>query len=351
MKTLSLLKKLGRFCWRREKFLGLGTGYLFGVPIYRKGLAQDGIKRSLFGICYSRKSWIEQCIASSTERKGLRRALLAYRRRPDFPLKFDALVRGLPPRGRRTVARILNRITHPEACCYSPQEQQEIQNVMFDFRQCVFQVSDEVCYYNGSYLLAQTSLEVSVLYYKHGLDQLRHFERIAQRDIVDVGGYHGDSVLVLAPHTTRTVYTFERAGWRHYLWGGGDRVTPNGRRRSRDLEAHRDGRGTQHRLAVRRRRGAVFGPARHRGRLVRGHGPRWRRSTTCRRARSCTRPRGGSGNWTSRSTAAFHGPAGMRHKSGIRRAGCSGRKGSWSVRISGRRTSATPSRRNRSRGG
>lgn len=209
MKTLSLLKKLGRFCWRREKFLGLGTGYLFGVPIYRKGLAQDGIKRSLFGICYSRKSWIEQCIASSTERKGLRRALLAYRRRPDFPLKFDALVRGLPPRGRRTVARILNRITHPEACCYSPQEQQEIQNVMFDFRQCVFQVSDEVCYYNGSYLLAQTSLEVSVLYYKHGLDQLRHFERIAQRDIVDVGGYHGDSVLVLAPHTTRTVYTFE----------------------------------------------------------------------------------------------------------------------------------------------
>jgi hypothetical protein len=209
MKTPSLLKKLGRFCWRREKFLGLGTGHLFGVPIYKKELAQDGIKRSLFGICYSRKSLIQQCIASSTERKGLRRALLAYRRRPDFPQKFDALVRGLPPRGRTTVARILNRITHPKACRYSPQEQQEIQNVMFDFRQCVFQVSDEVCYYNGSYLPAQTNLVVSVLYYKHGLDQLRHLERIAQRDIVDVGGYHGDSVLVLAPRTTRTVYTFE----------------------------------------------------------------------------------------------------------------------------------------------
>ena len=133
MKTPSLLKKLGRFCWRREKFLGLGTGYLFGVPIYKKELAQGGIKRSLFGICYSHKSWMQQCIASNTEHEGLRRELLAYRRRPDFPQKFDALVRGLPSRGRTTVARILNRIIHPEACRYSPQEQQEIQNVMFRF--------------------------------------------------------------------------------------------------------------------------------------------------------------------------------------------------------------------------
>jgi len=209
MNPHSLLKKLGRFCWRRERFLGLGTGYLFGVPIYKKELAQDGIKRSLFGICYSRKSWMQQCVASRIERRGFRDELLAYRRRSDFPQKFDALVRGLPPRGRLTVALILNRITHPEACRYNPQEQQEIQNVMFDFRQCVFQVSDEVSYYNGFYLPAQTSLEASVLYYKHGLDQLRHLERIAQHDIVDVGGYHGDSVLVLAPHTTRTVYTFE----------------------------------------------------------------------------------------------------------------------------------------------
>ena len=71
--------------------------------------------------------------------------------------------------------------------------------------------------------------------------------------------------------------------------------------------------------------------------------PRSRRWTTCRRSRSPFRRSGGSGNWTTRSTAASPGPRATSPRSGIPRRASTSERAFWSAPISGPMTSARSS--------
>lgn len=59
------------------------------------------------------------------------------------------------------------------------------------------------------YYLEENIFASNVFYYKHGMEDLQTLDKVKNRNIVDVGGYIGDSALVLSKYTDKNVYTFE----------------------------------------------------------------------------------------------------------------------------------------------
>lgn len=133
---------------------------------------------------------------------------------PDYKEAFLKLIDGLKEEDVALIVRILKRQqdirnSKEEALdIYTKEEQRKISEVIECFKKEVFKVSDGLyCYHK--YLLPVNHFEVSVLYYKHGIEYIKNIEYTRNRDIIDAGGYIGDSILVFSELTDRKVYSFE----------------------------------------------------------------------------------------------------------------------------------------------
>ena len=51
--------------------------------------------------------------------------------------------------------------------------------------------------------------ESSVFYHKHSIKELTTLDKVRQKDIIDVGGFIGDSALVFSDFTDKKIYSFE----------------------------------------------------------------------------------------------------------------------------------------------
>ena len=61
----------------------------------------------------------------------------------------------------------------------------------------------------GNYKLPVNMLEYSVFVDKHQIDEIENLESVKNKNIIDVGGFIGDSALILSPLTNKKVYSFE----------------------------------------------------------------------------------------------------------------------------------------------
>jgi FkbM family methyltransferase len=132
----------------------------------------------------------------------------------DFKEKFLALIKDLDPQSIETVTRILRRqqlIKGTEGRnldIWTREEQKRIKELEEAFESLKFKVADDLyCYKN--YLLPVNHFEASVFYDRHGLALVEGLDSVQDKDIIDVGGFIGDSVLIFAPLTNKNVYSFE----------------------------------------------------------------------------------------------------------------------------------------------
>lgn len=152
------------------------------------------------------------------ERKAIK-SFYEYYERSDFKDLFLRLVRGLDAEDVAMIVKILQRQrrakeTTGAADLFSLEEQKEILKMKKELAGEILKVSDDMyCYKN--YFLPIRHFEASVFYYRHGIDCIEHPEKIRQKDILDIGGFIGDSVLVLEPLTEKRIFTFE-AVQKHY---------------------------------------------------------------------------------------------------------------------------------------
>ncbi len=137
-----------------------------------------------------------------------------YYNRIDFKEKFLALISHLDVRSVETVVRILKRQqmikdTEGEKLDILTNEEQERRiKIKEEFDYEKFKIADDLyCYKN--YLLPINHFEISVFVDKHGIDLVDDIHKTYDRDIIDVGGYIGDSILILSPLTRKRVYSFE----------------------------------------------------------------------------------------------------------------------------------------------
>lgn len=134
--------------------------------------------------------------------------------RPDFREKFLNLVEGLDSEDVEEIVKILQRqrlikdTMGQKIDLFTEEEQKLILEMDRELKQQVFRVADDMYCYKH-YFLPIPHFEASVFVYKHGIDCIEHPEKLQNKDILDVGGYIGDSILVLKPLTSRRVYSFE----------------------------------------------------------------------------------------------------------------------------------------------
>lgn len=97
-------------------------------------------------------------------------------------------------------------------------EKNQLLNIENDFFANICEVAPEVFYYQG-YFLPIRHFEVSVFYYKHGLDTFspQTLAKIKNLDVIDVGGFIGDSALIFQDFTDKNIYSFEATSHNYNL--------------------------------------------------------------------------------------------------------------------------------------
>ncbi len=97
-------------------------------------------------------------------------------------------------------------------------ERESLQYLDSDFYPRICGLTPEVFYYQG-YFLPIRHFEVSVFYYKHGLDTFssQTLAKIKNLDVIDVGGFIGDSALIFQDFTDKNIYSFEATSHNYNL--------------------------------------------------------------------------------------------------------------------------------------
>jgi FkbM family methyltransferase len=131
---------------------------------------------------------------------------------PNFEERFKKLMSGLPAESAETVVKIIRRLqmikdTTNKLDLFTEEEKTQLKKVR-NLGKEILKVSDNLYAYKN-YMLPINHFEASVFVYNHGIDKLNSTDTFKDKDILDVGGFIGDSVLMLAPLTTGKVHSFE----------------------------------------------------------------------------------------------------------------------------------------------
>ena len=128
--------------------------------------------------------------------------------------KYMSLIKDLDPNSVKTVERIINRVRRisnlgsGDVDIYTYEEQQELRQMFDSFDKNIIELkSDLYCYKN--FFMPIRYFNPSVLYYYHGMDELKTLDNIKKNDIIDAGAFIGDSALILSKYTEKKVYSFE----------------------------------------------------------------------------------------------------------------------------------------------
>lgn len=136
--------------------------------------------------------------------------------------KLQSLCANLDTASKQTIYAIISRERQayhsPNGRIYTltQQELDELNLIATNFYPKIFEIAPKIFYYNG-YLLPIKQFETSVFWHKHSLNILKTLPKIKNKDIIDVGGFIGDSVLILKDFTTKTIHTFEPTSSNHKL--------------------------------------------------------------------------------------------------------------------------------------
>lgn len=150
---------------------------------------------------------------NDTERKKISTFYELYDS-PDFTEKFLGLISGLDQEDVSEIVKIIARqkmIREETAVGYdlfSREEKEKLYEMRQYMKTHTLQINDGLfCYDN--YFMPVNHFEASVFYYKHGIECVGDCSFLEGKDILDVGGFYGDSVLVFGELPCRTIYSFE----------------------------------------------------------------------------------------------------------------------------------------------
>lgn len=132
---------------------------------------------------------------------------------PDIESKIQRLCANLDKQSIKRINTILARLKilclcrDKKWCKLTAQEEYVLEQLEKEFYPNI--VAFENSYFYNGYFLPINHFEASVFWHNHGLENIRHWERIAHKNIIDVGGFIGDSAIILQKYTTQKVYSFE----------------------------------------------------------------------------------------------------------------------------------------------
>ena len=130
----------------------------------------------------------------------------------DFYQKYLNLIKNLDNESVEVVIGILSKITNynniEDAIYFSLKESKRINDLYEEFRNKIIKINEELFIYD-KYILPENNFELEAFYGKYGMDYVKNLNQVRSKNIIDAGGYIGDSAILFSDYSDKNVYSFE----------------------------------------------------------------------------------------------------------------------------------------------
>ena len=163
---------------------------------------------------FKRQSYLRKLYFHPGEREALAKLFSDAMNREDSAQRFSALISGLDNESKNTVSDIIHRMgmiadgNKSLQDVYTQREQEEFVRMNDEFSSKIVKLNDYLYYYNG-YYLPVNQFDSSVFYSKYAIDELTTLDSVRNKDIIDAGGYVGDTALLFSSYTDKSIHVFE----------------------------------------------------------------------------------------------------------------------------------------------
>ena len=163
---------------------------------------------------FKRQSYLRCLYANHVEREAMAKLFSDAMSREDSAQRFNALISGLDNESKNTVSDIIHRMevisdgNKSLRDIFSQREQDEFVRMNDEFKSKIVKLNDNLYYYNG-YYLPVNQFDSSVFFTRYGIDKLTTLDSVRNKDIIDAGGYVGDTALLFSSYTDKSIHVFE----------------------------------------------------------------------------------------------------------------------------------------------
>ena len=130
----------------------------------------------------------------------------------NFYQKYLDLIKNLDNESVEVVIGILSKITNynniEDAIYFSRKESKRINDLYEEFKNKIIKIEEELFIYE-KYILPTNQFEIEAFYGKYGMDYVKNLNQVRSKNIIDAGGYIGDSAILFSDYTDKNVYSFE----------------------------------------------------------------------------------------------------------------------------------------------
>ena len=106
------------------------------------------------------------------------------------------------------VGKICNYNDIDETVYFSQSQSQKIKKLSEEYNNKIIKINEELFIYD-KYILPKNHFEIEVFYDKSGMNYIKNINQVKNKNIIDAGGYIGDSAIVFSDYTDKNVYSFE----------------------------------------------------------------------------------------------------------------------------------------------
>lgn len=144
----------------------------------------------------------------------IQQGLSAYFATNDFRDRFSKLIQGLDSESIKRLTLIIGRLQYLYTNkknyidTLSKEEQEHLSYINNIVQNSIISLNEQCWFFNGFYF-PEKPLEIGVLLDHHGISNFEDLDRIKHGNIIDVGGFIGDSAIIFSQYTNKCVYSFE----------------------------------------------------------------------------------------------------------------------------------------------
>lgn len=130
----------------------------------------------------------------------------------NFLLKYSNLIKDLDNESIETINGILSKITNynniNDPVYFSNKESENLNRLLEEFNNKIIKVNEGLFIYD-KYILPFNHFGREIFYDKYGMDYVKNLNQVKNKNIIDAGGYIGDSAILFSDYTDKNVYSFE----------------------------------------------------------------------------------------------------------------------------------------------
>ena len=130
----------------------------------------------------------------------------------NFYQKYLNLIKNLDNESIEIINGILSKVTNynniEDEIYFSRKESKELNELYEEFKNKIIKINEELFIYD-KYILPVNDFELEAFYGKYGMDYIKNISQVKNKNIIDAGGYIGDSAILFSDYTDKNVYSFE----------------------------------------------------------------------------------------------------------------------------------------------